>query len=316
MTSRTTKPGKLDFNTKQADALEAIIQNCRVRDSLEVLGDQQNSPKIPAWRIGGLPTLDRLLDGIYPDEFVCIHGSQGEGKTTFAMTLIEIFSRAGRVCYFHSLEETPRSIIRKYRNKPPAFYINTNMDYSVNYNLYPEELRPLIKDMLKHFPSERLKLLYLDILALKAQGCKPDFIFIDYFHKMLPTNIRPGADAFLLVAESLQTLVNTENICIIVINHDVKAAYEKKDSSLSDVRDSNWITATARIVMSIKRPKDSKGKPEGHSILKIEKHNRDGSVIGKQIKLVVNPHGLLSEAAREDANGSQNWYEREGEAYV
>lgn len=286
--------------TQHSDALEAIVRNNRVRSTAEVVSSLDAKPTTQPHRVSCFPTLDRFLEGIFADEFVCIHGSQGEGKTTLVLTLIAEFAQQGKVCYFYSLEETPMSIIRKYRNNPPAFYINDNMGYVVDYNVYPEHTRDTIKAMVQHFPSERLKLLYLDIIAMKAEGIKPDFIFIDFFHKLLPTSIKPGTDVYLLVAECLQTLVNTEHICIFVVNHDVKSAYNKRESSLADVRDSNWITSAARIVLSIKRPKDNAGKPLGYSYLKIEKHNREGSVIGNQIRLVVNSKGLLGEVSKDE----------------
>ncbi|MFI5323840.1 MAG: hypothetical protein ACHQ6U_09975 [Thermodesulfobacteriota bacterium] len=79
---------------------------------------------------------------------------------------------------------------------------------------------------------------------------------------------------------------------------------------MSDTRDSGWILNAPRIVLGLKVPRDKAGKyeidtqfgiPVTH--LKVEKHNRDGSVTGNKVRLILGEDALFRELSREEANG-------------
>lgn len=61
----------------------------------------------------GIPSMDRILDGVECGELVVITGLSGEGKTTFMMTITSNMAEAGVKSIWFTLEVTPRQFLKK-----------------------------------------------------------------------------------------------------------------------------------------------------------------------------------------------------------
>lgn len=85
----------------------------------------------------GIPSMDRILDGVECGELVVITGISGHGKTTFLMTLTNNMAELGHKSLWFTLEVTPRQFMKKitmHSSSVPDFYIpKNNTDNSVNW---------------------------------------------------------------------------------------------------------------------------------------------------------------------------------------
>jgi len=81
----------------------------------------------------GVPSLDRILEGVEYGELVVVTGPSGEGKTTLLMTLTQNIKEP--TAWF-TLEVTPQQFIRKMkaRGPLPLFYIpNENTESNIKW---------------------------------------------------------------------------------------------------------------------------------------------------------------------------------------
>lgn len=121
---------------KREDKLASYTGDDRIVPS-EELGERlaQEAPMaIPT----GLPSLDRLLNGVEPGELILVSGPTGEGKTTLLMSITKNMAAGDTPSAWFTLEVTPEAFIRKIKKGSggvlPHFYLpNKNTDNQIDW---------------------------------------------------------------------------------------------------------------------------------------------------------------------------------------
>lgn len=86
----------------------------------------------------GVPSIDRILNGVEPGEMILVSGPTGEGKTTLLMSMTKNMAIAGIPSLWFTLEVTPKSFIEKIKkgcgDLLPLFYMpNRNTDNQLEW---------------------------------------------------------------------------------------------------------------------------------------------------------------------------------------
>ncbi len=74
----------------------------------------------------GLPSLDRMLDGVQPGELIVVTGLSGQGKTTLLMSITKNLAALKEKCLWFTLEVTPSQFMDKLQmgdGNLPDFFI-------------------------------------------------------------------------------------------------------------------------------------------------------------------------------------------------
>ena len=92
--------------------------------SSEELASQENKIPLKSFR-SGIPSMDRLLNGIEPGELIIATGPTGGGKTTLLMSITQNMANNGINSVWFTMEVPPRQFLQKIQQKGklPLFYL-------------------------------------------------------------------------------------------------------------------------------------------------------------------------------------------------
>jgi replicative DNA helicase len=201
-----------------------------VKELAEHLGKQTDSFKF----MTGIPSLDRICDGVEAGELIIVTGPTGEGKTTLLMSITQNIAEANIESAWFTLEVTPRQFINKLQQKSPTlphFYLpRQNADNTLDW---VEER--IIEAKVKY--------------NIKA-------VFIDHIHQLFSLEKMKGNVSLELgdMLAKIKDIAITHNLTIFLIAHS-------KDNTLNmraeprkeDIRDSGLISRLADTIIGVWR---------------------------------------------------------------
>lgn len=212
----------------------------------------------------GLPTLDRLLDGVEAGELIIVTGPTGEGKTTLLMTTTANGADQGVNSLWFTLEVTPRQFVNKLSQRtaePPLFYIpNAGFDDTDQPYVKAWEAKHRRKFTLLDWIEERIietKVKY-DTEDKKLQA-----VYIDHLQMIYSTESFKQNMSLELgdMTAQIKSLALHYGIVIFLIAHSKDPAEgSNREPRKQDIRDSGLISRIADTIIGVWRiPNESDG---------------------------------------------------------
>lgn len=218
----------------------------------------------------GIPSMDRILNGIEAGELIVITGPTGEGKTTFLMSITQNLAAKNINSAWFTLEVTPKQFLQKLmrRGELPLFYLPA-------------------KNLENH-----IKWIEERIIEAKVKfDCK--VIFIDHIHQIFSL-ARIQGNVSLEIGDlvgKIKDIAIRENITIFLVAHSRdNALAPTSEPRKEDIRDSGLISRLADTIIAIWRVPANREEAEKHrrpkelsetdnwAKVRILKNRRDGKL--------------------------------------
>jgi len=205
-----------------------------------------------------LPELEGLIEGFKEGELIVISGRTGEGKTTFAQSLIRDFSDDGNASLLMSYEVGTQDIIKRFA--VPT--LNLAMQTEVKaYDLVWLEQR-----------------IWEGIAKFKIKA-----VFIDHLHYLIDF-ATPSSNTSFVIGKTLRALkimALKTHVPIFLISHLTKLS-TGTEPTINDLRDSSFIGQEADTVLMIWRDDE---RTSNKSFVKVGKSRRTGNRETIQVQL-------------------------------
>jgi replicative DNA helicase len=251
-----------------------------VRSQLKELNELLKDPNIIKGISSGFYELDRLTNGFEGGELVVIGARPAMGKTAFALNIAYNVAKSDRKVLFFSLEMSKKQLSLRMNSMisgVPLSKIKSGMlnedDVERITNSYIENAGILRKIDLVDNTN------YLqDIMKISYSLDSVDLIIIDYLQLIRTMNkYQMRYQELADVMNSLKFLAKDLDIPIIAlaqVNREVEKKVDKRPT-LSDLRESGDIEATADMVMFLHREGYYKGNDDNTAEIIVAK-NRNG----------------------------------------
>jgi len=263
-------------NNKAFDELQKYEGADRVISSHEMKESLKSKPEVPRVKLN-FPSLDKKMEGLEPGELNVISGPTKEGKTTLAQTFTANLIKKDIKSLWFTYELPAKQFLEKFPELP-LFYL-------------PRQL-----------PSYALEWIEKKIIEAKLKyGVKA--VFIDHLHYLVPFSKVVNMSLVIGgVMRELKRLAREHEVMIFLIAHTQKIKINQ-EPSLSDIRDSSFISQEADFVLMIWRlyEKDKKGDliSTNQGKIKLAANRRTGEVVYLKIQLVDNLFAELDEKRKE-----------------
>ncbi len=201
----------------------------------------------------GLPSLDRILDGVEAGEMIVVSGPTSGGKTTLLMTITQNMALLGVPSLWFTMEVTPRQFISKIsqRGEMPTFFLPL-----AGYENAPDDfLADFKKKTGRNYEM-------LDWLEFKInEACvkyNTRVIFIDHLHELFHLS-RTGQSRNMSMeigdlVSRIKHIAVSNNLVIFLIAHNKDNEQGvNKEPYMESVRDSGLITRFADTVIGVWR---------------------------------------------------------------
>lgn len=233
----------------------------------------------------GVPSIDRILNGVEPGEMIIVSGPTGEGKTTLLMSITKNMAEQNITSLWFTLEVTPRSFIQKMKkgcgDNMPLFYMpNRNTDNQLDW---------IEKRIIEAKVKQDVKV-----------------VFIDHIHQMFSLHKANGGSISLEIGDMtgrIKQMAIDHHLIIFLIAHtrdnaDKPNAEPRKE----EIRDSGLISRLADAILMVwrikngdyeksRRPQDL-SEDDTQSKVRIVKNRREGKL---GTLLMDHKDGLLTE---------------------
>ena len=219
----------------------------------------------------GVPSIDRILNGVEAGEMVIVSGPTGEGKTTLLMSITKNMAQADVPSVWFTLEVTPKAFIHKIKkacgDKMPLFYMpNRNTDNQLEWL----EQR-IIEAKVKH-----------DVKV----------VFIDHIHQIFSLHRVKSSSVSLEIGDmvgKIKQIAIDHHLVIFLIAHtrdngETPNAEPRKE----EIRDSGLISRLADAIILVWRIKNGEGdksrrpkdldENDTESKVRIVKNRREGKL--------------------------------------
>lgn len=232
--------------------------------SLPELADILETQNTPQMVKSGIPSFDKLVNGFCSGEVIAVSGPRKAGKTLWAQSLTDRFSKEGVKSLWFSYEITPSQLIERFPEIPENAYTPRTMEaYSLEW----------LKDRV--------------IEAMVKEGVR--VVFIDHLHYLLDLARVSNVSIELgQVIRFIKRMAIELNLIIFVMCHMKKLDPYTEPNDM-DVRDSSFISQESDMGVVIWRDVES----EDQAWLKICYDRRSG-ILEKKIRMV-KVNGLLQE---------------------
>jgi replicative DNA helicase len=240
-------------NKASIETFKSVLKN-HLKEINEIL----KSPNVIRGLPSGFYELDRLTFGFHSGELTVIGARPGMGKTTFALNIAYNIASQGKKVLFFSLEMSKKQLsLRTYSmiSEVPLSKIRSGL-------LNDEEVEKITSSYLENAGVlERMVLVddvsnLYDIIKIAYSMENIDLIIVDYLQLIKTKNkYQMRYQELADIANSLKFLSKDLDIPIIAlaqVNREVEKKADKRPT-LSDLRESGDIEATADVVMFIHR---------------------------------------------------------------
>jgi len=190
----------------------------------------------------GIPSLDRILDGVECGELIVVTGISGHGKTTFLMTLTTNMAELGYKALWFTLEVTPRQFLKKISmrtNNLPMFFIpRENTDNSISW------IEEKIVEARAKYGNEK--------------DGNVNVVFIDHINAIYSLEQSRG-NVSLEIADmvaKIKQIAIKYNLVIFLVAH-CKDPVNNAEPVERDIRDSGMIVRLADTTIGVWRVKNS-----------------------------------------------------------
>jgi len=179
----------------------------------------------------GVPSIDRILQGVEAGELIIVSGPPDGGKTTLLSSITKNIAGEIKTAWF-SLEVTQRQFIKRFGEPLPLFYLPAkNTENNIQW---------LIERIIEAKVKYDVKM-----------------IFIDHLHQIFSIDRFNGKNLSLelgdIVAKIKQIAIDY-NLVIWLVAHSIDAKEGiTREPRMADVRDSGMIVRLADIVMGLWR---------------------------------------------------------------
>ena len=187
---------------------------------------EKNLVSIPSFGFKvGIPSIDRICDGVEAGELIIVTGPTGEGKTTLLMTITQNLALQKIDSAWFTLEVTPRQFLNKLKKKSnilPHFIIpDQNIDNSIDWI---EE--KIIEAKVKYHISA---------------------VFIDHIHQIFSLQKVQGNVSLEIgdMLAKIKDIAITHNVAIFLIAHSKDPMIPTSEPRKEDIRDSGLISRLA-----------------------------------------------------------------------
>jgi replicative DNA helicase len=243
----------LKDNKANIETFKSVLKN-HLKEINEIL----KNPNVIRGLPSGFYELDRLTSGFHGGELTVIGARPGMGKTAFALNIAYNVASQGKKVLFFSLEMSKKQLsLRTYSmiSEVPLSKIRSGL-------LNDEEVEKITSSYLENADIlERMVLVddvsYLsDIMKIAYSMDSIDLIIVDYLQLIKTKNkYQMRYQELADIVNSLKFLSKDLDVPIITlaqVNREVEKKANKRPS-LSDLRESGDIEATADVVMFLHR---------------------------------------------------------------
>jgi replicative DNA helicase len=243
----------LKDNKASIETFKSVLKN-----QLTEINEILKNPNVIRGLPSGFYELDRLTSGFHGGELTVIGARPGMGKTAFALNIAFNIASQGKKVLFFSLEMSKKQLsLRTYSmiSEIPLSKIRSGL-------LNDEEVEKITSSYLENADIlERIVLVddvsYLsDIMKIAYSMDNVDLIIVDYLQLIKTKNkYQMRYQELADIVNSLKFLSKDLDVPIITlaqVNREVEKKADKRPS-LSDLRESGDIEATADVVMFIHR---------------------------------------------------------------
>lgn len=226
----------MKLNNIELNLLEAKLENYTGDDKMISSHEMQKiieSQPVPEIIKTGIPTLDKVLNGVEGGELVVVSGNTGSGKTTLLITITKHMVDNGIKSSWFTLENSPRNFIKAIakNGEIPLFYLPTkNTENNISWLM------------------ERI-----------VEGCvKYDtkVVFIDHLHQIFSMEKMKGNLSLEIadVVAQIKQLAVEYGLVIFLVAHSADNKLSiNSEPTIRDIRDSGMISRLADSVLGIWR---------------------------------------------------------------
>jgi replicative DNA helicase len=271
----------IDFKELLKDNVSIENFEIVIRSQLKEINEALKDPSIIKGIPSGFYELDRLTNGFEGGELIIIGARPAMGKTAFALNIAYNVATAGKKVLFFSLEMTKKQLSLRMNSMisgVPLNKIKSGMlsedDVEKITNSYIENV-----DVLRRIDLVDNKPYLHDIMKISYSLDNVDLIIIDYLQLIrTKNNYQMRYQELADIVNSLKFLAKDLNVPIIAlaqVNREVEKKVDKRPT-LSDLRESGDIEATADIVIFLHREGYYKGNNDDNTAEVIVAKNRNG----------------------------------------
>jgi replicative DNA helicase len=271
----------IDFKELLKDNVRVENFEIVIRSQLKELNEVLKDPSIIKGIPSGFYELDRLTNGFEGGELIIIGARPAMGKTAFALNIAYNVATTGKKVLFFSLEMTKKQLSLRMNSMisgVPLHKIKSGMlsedDVEKITNSYIENAGVLRKiDLVDNISSLH------DIMKISYSLDNVDLIIVDYLQLIKTKDkYQMRYQELADIVNSLKFLSKDLNVPIIAlaqVNREVEKKVDKRPT-LSDLRESGDIEATADIVIFLHREGYYKGNNDDNMAEVIVAKNRNG----------------------------------------
>lgn len=267
------------------------------------------NPAIPT----GFAQLDEHCGGLYPGEVTVLAGSEGMGKTTFALSVARNIAKSGKRVAVFTLEMKQEEIIRAFTAMETGIFKSVLKAFSLSdyqWGLFVKSASDIAKwpmEIVDEFPTLTPIQCRRKLRKLMNSG-EIDALVIDGLWLMEasePTNER-FRDVTLIMRD-LNLIARDFNVPIL-ITHQYNADVNKsKYPTVFHLSESAGVRRNAQMIWGLHRPSfyDRESEDDATSLYSLK--DRNGGSVGTKLPFIYNPNYSRYEGGQYvTVNGLQN----------
>lgn len=251
----------IDLDDKAGKGLRSFSINDILKLTVADIDRRFNSDEELEGLSCGIPSVDKLTNGLKPGELVLFAARPSMGKSTIALQMAANLGQEGHRGLFFSLEVGELPVGKKLLaciGKMHLNKINKPKDYMTesDWPLLEVAARRLKNSPLEFIDCPGISIGQIVSYARKAHRRKPiEYIFVDHLHLVTGAGRKEKRDELGDISSTLKRLSGELKIPVIALaqlNRGVEQRNDKRPIN-SDLRDSGTLEQDADIIMFVYR---------------------------------------------------------------